>query len=138
MKEPKRSGCPISFSLEIFGDRWSLLILRDMAFRGGRYFQDFLGSAEGIASNILADRLARLERYGVVEKHPDPDDGRRQRYRLSDAGLDLIPVLVDLTIWGGRHDPESLYPRARLRRMERDREGAIRYYRNQAAGNPGH
>ena len=132
MKEPKRSGCPISFSLEIFGDRWSLLILRDIAFRGGRYFQDFLDSGEGIATNVLADRLARLERHGVLEKRPDPDDGRRQRYLLSEAGLDLIPVLVDLTIWGGHHDPGSVFPRARLGRMERDREGAIEYYRERA------
>jgi DNA-binding HxlR family transcriptional regulator len=132
MKEAKRSDCPISFSLEIFGDRWSLLILRDIALRDGRYFRDFLDSPEGIASNILADRLSRLEQHGVIEKSADPEDGRRQRYRLSEAGLDLIPLLVDLTIWGGRHDPKSVYPRPRLSRMERDREGAIRYYRERA------
>ena len=132
MKEPKRSDCPISFSLEIFGDRWSLLVLRDLAFRDARYYQDFLRAPEGIATNILADRLARLERHGVIEKEPDPNDGRRQRYRLADAGLDLIPLLVDLTLWGGQHDPESVFPRPRLARMERDREGAIAYYRKRA------
>lgn len=132
MKPPKRSQCPISYSLELFGDRWSLLILRDLAFRDACYFQDFLDSSEGIASNILSDRLGRLEGHGIVEKHPDPNDGRRYVYRLGHAGLDLIPVLVDLTIWGGRHDPTSGYPRPRLARMERDREGAIEYYRRRA------
>ena len=133
MKERRRSGCPISYSLDVFGDRWSLLVLRDIAFRDHRYFQDFLDSPEGIASNILADRLSRLESHGIVEKRPDPKDGRRHVYVLADAGLELIPLLVDLTIWGGRHDPESPYPPPRLARMERDREGAIRYYRRRAA-----
>jgi DNA-binding HxlR family transcriptional regulator len=132
MKDHKRSGCPISYSLEVLGDRWSLLVLRDIAFRQSRYFQDFLDSGEGIASNILTVRLRRLERRGVIEKRPDPEDGRRSVYALTAAGLDLIPVLVDLTIWGGKHDPESTFPRPRLARMERDREGAVRYYRERA------
>jgi DNA-binding HxlR family transcriptional regulator len=134
MKQPRRSQCPISYSLELFGDRWSLLILRDLAFRDARHFQDFLDSPEGIASNILSERLARLEAHGIVEKHADPEDGRRNVYSLGRAGLDLIPVLVDLTIWGGRHDPASAYPRPRLARMERDREGAIQYYRRRVGG----
>jgi DNA-binding HxlR family transcriptional regulator len=132
MNAPKRSGCPISFSLEILGDRWSLLVLRDLAFRSARHFRHFAESPEGIASNVLADRLSRLEKYGIVEKAPDPEDRRRYLYTLTPAGLDLIPVLVDLTIWGGKHDPQSTFPRARIRRMERDREGAIRYYRERA------
>lgn len=132
MREQKRSECPISYSLEILGDRWSLLVLRDRAFRGGRHFQDFLASPEGIASNILSDRLSRLERRGVIQKRPDPRDGRRHVYSLTPAGLDLIPVLVELTIWGGRHDPDSTFPRARLARMQRDRDGAVRYYRERA------
>jgi len=132
MKDEKRSGCPISYSLEILGDRWSLLVLRDIAFRQSRYYQDFLDAPEGIASNILAERLRRLEGRGIIEKRPDPDDGRRSVYALGPAGVDLIPVLIDLTIWGGKHDPESTFPRARLERMERDRGGAIRYYTERA------
>jgi DNA-binding HxlR family transcriptional regulator len=132
VKTSKRSQCPISYSLDLLGDRWSLLILRDLAFRDARHFQDFLDSPEGIASNILADRLGRLEAHGILAKRPDPEDGRRHVYTLDGAGLDLIPVLVDLTIWGGRHDPASVFPRARLARMERDRDGAIRYYRERA------
>ena len=132
MKAPRRSGCPISFSLEIIGDRWSLLILRDIAFKSARYFQDFFESDEGISSNILAERLRRLETCGIVKKAPDTEDRRRYRYTLAPAGLDLIPLLIDLTIWGGRHDQESRFPQARLERMERDREGAIRYYRERA------
>ena len=133
MKGPKRSGCPISYSLDLVGDRWSLLILRDIAFRSARYFQDFVDSGEGIASNVLADRLRRLEAGGIVAKARDDHDRRRFRYTLTSAGLDLIPVLVDLTVWGGRHDPGSTFPRPRLERMERDREGAIRYYRERAS-----
>ena len=132
MKGPKRSGCPISFSLEILGDRWSLLVLRDIAFRSARYFQDFVESDERIASNVLAERLRRLESHGIIEKARDPEDRRRYRYTLTPAGLDLIPVLVDLTIWGGKHDPDSTFPRPRLERMERDRKGAIKYYRERA------
>ena len=96
MKQPRRSQCPISYSLELFGDRWSLLILRDLAFRDARHFQDFLDSPEGIASNILSERLARLEAHGIVEKHADPEDGRRNVYSLGRAGLDLIPVSIQL------------------------------------------
>jgi DNA-binding HxlR family transcriptional regulator len=132
MTELRRSGCPISFSLDLVGDRWSLLILRDIAFRDHRYFQDFLNSPEGIASNILADRLDRLERHGIVEKRPDPEDRRRNIYTLGPAGLDLVPVLVDLTIWGANHDAASSFPRPRLARMERDRDGAVRFYRRRA------
>jgi DNA-binding HxlR family transcriptional regulator len=132
MKASKRSGCPISFSLEILGDRWSLLVLRDLAFRSARHFQDFAQSGEGIASNVLTERLARLEHYGIIQKTRDGADRRRYVYALTPAGLDLIPVLVDLTIWGGKHDPESTFPRPRLARMDRDREGAIRYYRELA------
>ena len=132
MRGAKRSGCPISFSLEVIGDRWSLLILRDIAFRSARYFGDFLESGEGIASNVLTDRLRTLEARGIIEKVRDQADRRRYRYTLTESGKDLIPVLVDLTIWGGKNDPDSAFPKPRLRRMERDREGAIAYYRNRA------
>lgn len=132
MKAPKRSGCPISFALDVLGDKWSLLVLRDLVFRSARHFQDFIESSEGIASNVLAERLSRLVTYGIVTKTRDPEDRRRYIYSLTPAGLDLIPVLIDLTIWGSKHDPESTFPRSRLERMERDREGAIRYYRERA------
>jgi DNA-binding HxlR family transcriptional regulator len=99
-----RSGCPVSLSLERFGDRWSLLIVRDLMVRGYRTFKEFEESGEGIATNILADRLEKLERYGILTAEPDPTDGRRIHYRLTKKGIDLAPVLLELLIWGARYE----------------------------------
>ena len=133
MKGPKRSTCPISFALELLGDRWSLLVLRDLVFRQRRHFREFLESPEGIATNVLADRLERLELHGIIRKEPDPDDRRRNVYSLTEAGLDLVPLLVELTIWGAKHDPESAYPRDRLARFEGDRAGTVQHFRRKAS-----
>ena len=99
----RRSGCPVSISLEIFGDRWSLLIIRDLMVRGFRTFRQFESGGEGIASNILADRLQRLEAAGIILQEPEKDDKRRVNYRLTEKGIDLAPVLLELLIWGSRH-----------------------------------
>lgn len=99
-----RSGCPVSVSLEIFGDRWSLLIIRDLMVRGYRTFKEFQNSGEGIATNILTDRLERLERAGVVKAELDQEDARRVNYRLTGKGIDLAPVMLELLIWGARHE----------------------------------
>lgn len=99
----RRSGCPVSISLEVFGDRWSLLVVRDLMVRGFRKFKDFLESGEGIASNILADRLRKLEAAGVIVAEPEESDARRLNYRLTEKGIDLAPVMLDLLIWGARH-----------------------------------
>ena len=133
MKASKRSACPISYSLELLGDRWTCLVLRDLVFRDRRYFQEFLESPEGIASNVLTERLNRLEAGGIIRKEQDPGDRRRHVYSMTEAGLDLIPLLVELTIWGATHDPESQYPRERLARFRDDREGAIRHFRDKAS-----
>lgn len=94
-----RSSCPINMALEIFGDRWTLLIVRDLIFRGLRTFHEFAASEEGIATNILADRLAKLEDAGILTKCPDPDDARRAHYRLTGKGIDLAPVLIEIVLW---------------------------------------
>src|SRR5206468_3132257 len=99
-----RSGCPVSVSLEIFGDRWSLLIIRDLMVRGFRTFKDFQGSGEGIATNILTDRLHKLEASGIITAEVEETDARRVNYRLTGKGIDLAPVLLDLFIWGARHE----------------------------------
>jgi DNA-binding HxlR family transcriptional regulator len=125
----ERSRCPIAYSLDILGDRWTLLILRDLAFKNRRYFQDFLGASEKIASNILAERLRRLERWQLIEAHADPGDGRRTRYYLTDDGLDLIPLLIEMTIWGSKRHPDSAIPLERSARMSAAREGTVRSYR---------
>ena len=126
----ERSRCPIAYSLDVLGDRWTLLILRDLAFKNRRYFQDFLGASERISSNILTDRLRRLERWNLIEGHADPSDGRRIRYFLTDDGLDLIPVLVEMTIWGTKRHPDPVIPVERAERMSADREGTVRAYRD--------
>ena len=119
-KSLHRSGCPVSISLEIFGDRWSLLIIRDLMVRGFRTFKDFEGSGEGIATNILAERLQRLEAAGIIVTEADPTDGRRINYRLTEKGIDLAPVMLELLIWGGKHEDSGL-PCAAIEYMENNR-----------------
>ncbi len=99
-----RSGCPVSISLERIGDRWSLLIIRDLMVRGYRTFKDFQQSGEGIATNILTGRLNRLEEAGIILREPDESDGRRVNYRLTEKGIDLAPVMLELLVWGARHE----------------------------------
>ncbi len=120
-----RSGCPVSISLEIFGDRWSLLIVRDLMVRGFRTFYDFEHSGEGIATNILADRLRRLKRAGIVETEPDPEDGRRVNYRLTRKGIDLAPVLLELLIWGAEHEKTGA-PCEVIAEMAKNREAVLK------------
>ncbi len=102
--------CPISFSLEIFGDRWSLLLIRDMMLRGKRRYRDFLQSEEGISTNIRADRLRRMQQMGLVEKFADPSDRKASVYLLTDKGMDLFPVLLEVIRWGMEHDEHSIVP----------------------------
>jgi len=120
----RRSGCPISIALEMLGDAWSLLIVRDLMFKSRRTYNDFLGGGEGIASNILADRLLKLEGAGIIEKRRDPSDGRRFIYRLSKKGIDLAPILVELIIWSARHETTEA-PRSVVRAMQKDRDAFI-------------
>ncbi|HEU5335761.1 MAG TPA: helix-turn-helix domain-containing protein [Terriglobales bacterium] len=116
-----RSGCPVSISLEIFGDRWSLLIIRDLMVRGFRTFKEFQGSGEGIATNILAERLRRLKAAGIIQQETREEDRRRVHYRLTAKGIDLAPVLLDLLIWGSRHE-ETGAPCAIIEEMAAKRE----------------
>lgn len=97
-----RSNCPVNFGLEMFGDKWSLLIVRDIVFWGKKTYGDFLRSDEGIATNILATRLAQLEREGILEKTPHPADKRKDLYSLTEKGMELIPLLVEIVAWSGK------------------------------------
>ena len=103
-KTQHRSGCPVSRTLEIFGDRWSLLIIRDVMVRGYRTFKQFQESGEGIATNILADRLERLKAAGIIKAESNEEDGRSLNYRLTEKGIDLAPVMLELLIWGAKHE----------------------------------
>ena len=123
-KVKRRSGCPVSISLEILGDRWSLLIIRDLMVRGYRTFKDFQGSSERIASNILADRLRKLEAAGMISAELEGTDARRINYRLTEKGIDLAPVLLDLLIWAARHE-ETGAPCAVIDNIEKNREQVL-------------
>jgi DNA-binding HxlR family transcriptional regulator len=100
----RRSGCPLNVSVEILGDRWSLLIIRDMMLREFCTYKEFLGSYEGIATNILADRLRRLEGRGIIVSTHEPSDGRKMVYSLTRKGIDLAPVLAEMVLWAGTHE----------------------------------
>ena len=135
-KLPGRSRCPISVALDLLGDRWSLLVVRDLIFAGKRHFGEFLASPEGIATNILTDRLERLGRAGLVERDGESDRGGRPSYRITGKGLDLLPVLLELMSWSGKHERTGMTPAFR-RRLERNRDGIEREIRAAvAAGRP--
>jgi DNA-binding HxlR family transcriptional regulator len=117
----RRSGCPLSIALEIFGDAWSLLIVRDLMFKGLHTFSEFACSDEKIATNILTDRLARLEATGIITRRPDPADARRVHYRLTEKGIDLAPAIVEIVLWSSRHEETEAPPNI-LRAMRSQRE----------------
>lgn len=127
-KLKRRSGCPVSVSLEILGDRWSFLVVRDLMVRGLRTFKEFQESGERIASNILADRLRKLEMAGIISAEQQDSDRRRISYRLTEKGIDLAPVLLELLIWGARHE-DTAAPCALIAEMEKRREGVLREVR---------
>ena len=124
-KTKRRSGCPVSVALERFGDRWSLLLIRDMMVRGNKTFMEFLASGEGIATNILADRLRRLQENGIVVTELDDEDGRRVNYRLTEKGIELAPVMLELLLWGAKHE-ETGAPCAAMAEMAKEREWVLR------------
>jgi len=119
-----RSTCPINYTLELVGDKWSLLILRDMVYFGKKTYGEFIDSDEGIARNILASRLVQLMESGLIMKTPHQNDGRRDIYRLTDKGLGLIPLLLEMADWGSRHF-ESGAPQSWLELVRRDRSKMI-------------
>ena len=123
-KSKHRSGCPVSISLEAFGDRWSLLIIRDLMVRGYRTFKEFEQSGEGIATNILADRLRNLQASGIITTEADPVDRRKRNYRLTGKGIDLAPVLLELLVWGARHQDTGA-PCATIEELAKNRESVL-------------
>ena len=132
----RRSGCPVSIALEIFGDRWSLLLVRDMMVRGYRTFREFQRSGEGIATNILADRLQKLEAAGIVQRQPAAKDGRSTHYRLTEKGIALAPVLLEILIWSARHERTGASC-ATIDQMEQNRAAVLaETYRRWAEHDP--
>jgi DNA-binding HxlR family transcriptional regulator len=119
-----RSGCPIHQALNVFGDPWTLLVIRDLMFKGRDTFSAMLGGEEHIATNILTDRLRRLEAAGLVVRAPDPSDARRHRYRLTRAGIDLAPVLLEIVCWSDTYLETDAPPEV-VDRMRTDRAGFL-------------
>lgn len=120
----RRSDCPISVALDLLGDRWTLVIVRDLMV-GSTRFGQFLDSGEAIATNILADRLARLERGGIVTKQRDSEHGARYIYELTDKGLDLVPLLIEIARWSVKHNADVTMPPGLLGRIEQEPEAVV-------------
>jgi len=112
-KEDFRSHCAVNYGVEIFGDRWSLLIIRDIVFAGKKTYGEFLKSEERIATNVLASRLTFLVEQGILASTPSPDDGRKDFYTLTEKGLDLIPIILNIVLWSATHDPKSYLRRSK-------------------------
>jgi DNA-binding HxlR family transcriptional regulator len=152
-RRQRRSACPIHFGLEVFGDPWTLLVLRDLLLKGRSTYSDFLHAGEGIATNVLADRLARLEQDGLVvaDRGTRPDTGRdgaggggggagargrARRYRPTAKAVDLLPVLLEIIAWSARYDPATAADPAFVERLHTDRAGLERELRDLATALP--
>jgi DNA-binding HxlR family transcriptional regulator len=119
MPEDRRSGCPINLALEVFGDKWSLLVLRDIVFGGKRHFRELMRSEEGISSNILADRLKTLLDEGMLTKADDPSHKQKAIYSLTEKAIELVPIFAHLGAWGRKWLPVSAELAIRAELMEK-------------------
>jgi DNA-binding HxlR family transcriptional regulator len=126
----RKSHCPVNFALETVGDPWSLLVVRDIVFHGKHAFGEFLASEERITTSVLADRLATLVRTGILAKRRSATDRRKETYSLTDKGLALIPVLVELANWGVRYDPDVTANPFWVSKAQSDRAGLCRLIRD--------
>lgn len=113
----------MAFGLDTFGDRWSLLVIREIMLRGKKTYSEFMEMDESIATNILIDRLKNLESDGIVNKTRDPDNRRSFVYTLTKKGRDLAPILLEIIIWSGEHDQRSFALRTVLKKIVADRDG---------------
>lgn len=116
-----RSHCPINFVLETFGDKWTLLIVRDLMFKGKRSYGEFLESDEKISTNILADRLLKLEGNGIVKKHVAPENRSKFIYKLTQKGKDMLPIMLEVTQWSVKYDALSNTPKPFAKALEQDK-----------------
>lgn len=121
----KRSECPISCSLDIFGDKWSLLIIRDLMFFQKSTYGDFLKSAEGIATNILASRLQSLEENNLIKKLEHPDSKAKVLYQLTQKAIDLLPIIVEIHLWADKYVGTPADIKAMLKEAKKDKNAFI-------------
>lgn len=125
-KVDHRSECPISTALDIFGDKWSLLVIRDLIFKNKNTYGDFLDSEEKIATNILADRLVLLEWSGIISKHKHPESKAKVLYKITPKGLDLIPLLVEIILWSEKYNVVHPYAKEFAKMVKKDKAGVIK------------
>jgi len=130
LNQKKRSDCPISCSLDIWGDKWTLLIIRDIIFFKKRTYGDFLKSAEGIATNILASRLQALEENGLVEKYDYPDNKVKVLYKLTQKGIDLVPIFIEIYIWAEKYFEIPKDIKVKIKEAKKDKEAFKRLLTN--------
>ncbi|MFT7594684.1 MAG: DNA-binding HxlR family transcriptional regulator [Paracoccaceae bacterium] len=135
-KETKKrqTGCPVAFGLDTFGDRWSLLVIREIMLRGKKTYSEFMEMDEAIATNILIDRLKQLESDGILTKSRDPENRRSFVYTLTKKGRDLAPILLEIIIWSGAHDHRPTALTEVLEKIKNDREGFEASLRADPAG----
>lgn len=126
MKNNRRSDCPISYALDLVGDRWSLLILRDIIFFDKKHYHEFMDSSESISTNILADRLQKLECIGLIVKNENEENLKKFIYAPTSKGLDLIPVLIEMVLWSAKHDPDTGAPPNVIKEMKKNKAGYIK------------
>ena len=129
MDRSRRSNCPISFALDLIGDKWSLLVLRDVILLNRRYYKEFLEAGEGIATNILADRLKTHEQAGLITKKADALDRKKYVYRPTQKALDMLPAMVEIVLWGAKYDPQTAAPSDAIKKIRRNRDEYIQKIR---------
>jgi DNA-binding HxlR family transcriptional regulator len=125
MNQKYRSHCPINYAQEVFGDKWSLLIIRDLMFKGKKYYNEFLNSDEKISTNILANRLGKLEKSGLITKRLDVENNSRKVYSLTQKSIDLLPMLLEMIAWAAKYDDQTGTPQEFINKLESDRESLI-------------
>lgn len=124
-----RSHCPINFTLEHLGDKWSLLIIRDLMFKGKRHYNEFLEAGEKVSTSVLGDKLKKLEVYGIISRGRDTVKKSRIRYSLTKKGIDLLPILIEMIIWGGEKDLLTETPQEFIDQATQNKEVFIRQIR---------
>lgn len=120
-----RSHCPINFTLEHFGDKWSFLIIRDLMFNGKRHYNEFIEAGEKVSTSVLGDRLKKLEEYGIISKSEDSVKKSRIRYSLTQKGIDLLPILLEMIIWGGEKDSLTESPKEFMEQATQNKQELI-------------
>lgn len=124
-----RSHCPINYTLEHFGDKWSFLIIRDLMFKGKRHYNEFLEAGEKVSTSVLGDRLKKLEEMGIISKGEDAVKKSRIRYSLTQQGIDLLPILLEMIIWGGVNDAQTESPKEFMEQAINNKEALLKELR---------